>query len=677
MSERAPFGPPFDPPGLERWREIVLADLRGGDFTRKLVHRDEAGMLTQPLYTQADRPAWALDLAPGQAPWIRGDRPTGGWMAWQAVVEPDPLAAGQAAAEERAGGAHGLHLELDLSGGGSRGVRVDLARDLEPVLRGVPLAGAWVSLAPGEHYLAVAAALLLTLRRLGAREAEVPALLGADPVAILATTGRLPGGSRALAWVGDLAGWCRSQAPGMRAAVADSAPWHEAGAGDADQLALTVASGLTLVRGIEGQGLSMEDAFAQVAFRLRLSTEVFQGVAMIRALRGLWARVAQGCGLAGHPAGAAFVQAMGGRRSWTVRDPWVNLLRGTAITFAGAVGGADAVTCPPMDEVVGLPEPSARRLARNTQLVLADEARLGRVADPGGGSFFLERRTAELMEAAWDRLQALERAGGIIPALCDGGVDAIIAPVRAERLRRVATRQRALTGVSEFPLLDEVRPAPRLAQPSPAPTERPEDTDLAAFPSPGQGGLFAALLDRLLAHDALVPLSAITEALTVETSLLACAPLPASRLAAPFEVLRDRSDAVLARSGRRPTVLLATLGPLSEHLARSTFTRNLLAAGGLDCREVGEDEDVAAALGAVGSGVVVLCGSDAGYARGAVARALALAAQGARSLWLAGRPGALPSELQAELREVGVHAHLAAGADVVESLEQLWAEVEP
>lgn len=672
MSERAPFGPPFDPPGLERWREVVQADLRGADLGRKLVHRDEGGTTTQPLYSREDRPEAALALAPGKAPWIRGRAEVGGWMAWQAVEESGLDAARAAASEELAGGVQGLHLELDLSLAGERGLRLDRATDLEAVLRGLPLSGAWLSLSPGEHYLPAAAALLLALRGQGVPDSAARGLLGADPVGCLASTGRLPGGSRALAWVGDLAGWCSRQAPGLRAAVSDSAPWHEAGAGDADQLALSVASGLTLVRGIEGQGLPLERAFSQIAFRLRLSTEVFQGVAMIRALRGLWARVAQGCGLGGDPAGAAFVHVLAGRRSLTVRDPWVNLLRGTTLTFAGAVGGADAVTCPPMDVVSGPPEPPARRLARNTQLVLALEAHLGRVADPGGGSFFLERRTADLMEAAWERLQALERAGGVIPALCDGEVASMIAPVRTERARRVATRQRAITGVSEFPLLDEARIPARQAAPASAPAQRPEDTDLAAFPEPGQGGLFAALLDRLASHDADVPLSAVTEALAVDAPLLTCAPLPTLRLAAPFEALRDRSDGVLARTGRRPAVLLATLGPLAEHLARLTFTRNLLAAGGLESREVAEDGDLAAGLAAAGSGVVVLCGSDEGYARGAVDLAHALTARGARSLWLAGRPGAL----QAALADAGVRAHLAAGADVVVILEQLWAEVE-
>ena len=116
----------------------------------------------------------------------------------------------------------------------------------------------------------------------------------------------------------------------------------------------------------------------------------------------------------------AFTHAVTSLRMFTREDPWVNVLRSTLAAFGASLGGADAITVLPYDSVAGLPERFSRRLARNTQILLADESNVGRVTDPGGGSWYLESLTDQLASAAWARFQEVERAGGAVRALADG-----------------------------------------------------------------------------------------------------------------------------------------------------------------------------------------------------------------------------------------------------------------
>jgi methylmalonyl-CoA mutase len=321
----------------------------------------------------------------------------------------------------------------------------------------------------------------------------------------------------------------------------------------------------------------------------------------------------------------------------TRRDPWVNLLRGTVAAFSAGLGGADGVTVLPFTAALGLPDAFARRLARNTQLILLEESNLARVADPAAGSGGFEALTDGLCEAAWTLFQEIEREGGIVESLMSGALPARIAAVRAERERAVATRRDPITGTSEFPNLREGAVSV-LMPPPPLPSGEAES---ARQRRPGEG------------------------------------PLPSIRAAEPFERLRDRSDAMLAETGARPRVFLANLGPVAAFTARSNFAKNFFEAGGFETW--GNDRPAAPAdivetglewlrAGAAGDLRVCLCSSDAVYADEAAAAATVFRDAGVRRICLAGRPGALEDGL----RQAGVGTFIFAGCDAVASLSSLY-----
>ncbi len=369
----------------------------------------------------------------------------------------------------------------------------------------------------------------------------------------------------------------------MRAIVVDALPVHTAGGSDAQELGWSLSAGVAYLRELVAAGLDLGTAAGLLEFRYAATAEQFPTIAKLRAARRLWARVTEACGAA-QP---QFQHAVGSPTMLTRRDPYVNLLRGTVAGFAAGVGGADAVTVQPFDAAIGAPEPFSRRIARNTQALLVDEAHLARVLDPAGGSWYVESHTDALARAAWAFFQELEAAGGAVAVLDSGLLDERIGAVRARRERDVATRATPLTGVSEFPDLDE-------------PAVDPRRTARAAG-----GGL------------------------------------PYYRPAAPFEALRDRSDAQLAETGRRPRAFLATLGPLAAYTVRAGFARNLLQAGGVEVVEAGPTstaDEVAAAFADAGTPVAVLCSTDPIYAERAADTVAALRAAGA-AVVSAGREG--------------------------------------
>ncbi|MFQ5348764.1 MAG: methylmalonyl-CoA mutase family protein, partial [Rhodothalassiaceae bacterium] len=253
---------------------------------------------------------------------------------------------------------------------------------------------------------------------------------------------------------------------------------------------------------------------------------------------------------------------------------------------------------------------------------------LRRVLDPAGGSWAIERLTRDLMASAWERLQEIERAGGMVAALRAGAVQKMLAATRARRAKALATRRLQLTAVSEFP-------------------------------DPGEAAVPAPVSARAIGDGRSDPIE----------------PLVAHRLAEPFEALRECANRLTQAGGRRPAVFIAALGTLAEHRARVLWARNLLAVGGITTVEGEGGRDIAAIVAAwraSGCHEAVIVGPDALYAELAARLATGLKAAGARYLALAGKPDAD----MATWRAAGIDEVIFHGMDIVAFLENMLERME-
>lgn len=624
MNDDLRLGSEFPPATHEQWLKLVQATLKERPF-ESLIARSYDGLPIAPLHARA---AHAQPLA-GRA----AGRP---WTVMQRADHPDPVAANAEALHDLANGANGLTLvragSINANGYGLDGSAEGLAR----VLDGVQLGdGILIDIDASTETHDLVRHFAALVKRRNISPAAVRMCAGLDPIGSMAAAGGgvLPWKELAPAFamlVGELAG------EGFRGpfAAADGRIVHNAGGAESQELAFTLASAVAYLRVLDASGVSLDAARRMIYFRLAADADQFLTMAKFRALRKLWARVEEACGLAPQP---ALVFAETAWRMLTRRDPWVNILRATIAVFAAGVGGADAVTVLPHTAALGLPDRFARRIARNIQLLLLEESNIARVADPAAGSGAIEDLTERLCQAAWTLFQEIEAAGGTAAALEAGVVQQRIAAVRAERERAVARRIERLTGTSDYPDLAE------------APVKVLDVPPAARAPAPARIAIKFPALPRM-------------------------------RLAEPFERLRDASDRALKRTGARPKIFLATLGRPSDFNARATFAKNFFEAGGIEAvayapsaageapnataeaRESGPAA-VAAAFASSGAQLACLCSSDEIYARQAAEAARALVAAGARHIYLAGRP-----RDEASLRDAGIGTFIFAGCDALATL---------
>lgn len=656
----------FPPREEAEWRAAVEKGLGGRSLEEKLVHETYEGLRVQPLYHEdnARRGPRAVASFPQQGE-LR-----------QEFEHPDPEVVGRQSMVDLARGVDSVQLRLDRAlRRGERPDSVEVAEDgialHDRAAMEVCLSAAReetpVALVAGASWAAAATTLLAALR---ARQHAPTGCLGADPIGSLAAEGALLAPAEVeLERMADLARWCHEHAPGLRAVAVDDSAYHHAGSHEALDLGLMASTGVAYLKALVASGLSPTEAAAQLLFRVRLDSTFFLGIAKLRALRRIWARVASAVGA---DASTLRVQARCSERVLTRRDPWVNILRNASAGFAAAVGGADVFTSEPFDRRLGVPDDFGRRLARNSQILLEEESHLRRVVDPAGGSWFLEDLSSQLAEAGWKQLQALEAEGGVLAALRSGFVARRIETGEAARAENLARRRDPITGVSEFANLDE-RPPVHDEPDRPSLRERVHAASKHAvedLPVPGDGAWTARLIAAVEEGATLDDLnSALREA--PETGEV----LPLRPFAREYEALRDASDAHRQARGGEPRVFLATLGVMAEYNPRATWVGNALRAGGLRPQRGGDLSDAAAvveAYRAASSPVAVLCSTDEIYAERAVETAHALKEAGARRVLLAGRPG----EREEAERAAGVDGYLHLGCDLLSVLRDLHEVLE-
>lgn len=614
----------FGPATREQWLRLVDKVLDGGDFERRLVSRSADGLKLAPLYTRADAVAFADAAIPGQPPFTRGK--TAGRLAWdirQRHAEPDPVRANKAILEDLAGGV--ASIELQIAAPGQFGLPYN-GDCLAQALKGVMLDLCPVSLRAGEYTADAAGSLMALWRARGIAENTCIGGFNADPLGTLAATGALYHPvTRSLQIAARLAADSLSM-PGVTTLLADGRVYHDGGATEAQELAAILATLATYLRALEEAGVPPEAALPKVQVALAVDADQLLGLAKLRAARKLVWRLADACGAGPAVSQIAFA-AETSTRMLARRDPWVNMLRATMACATAAMGGADAITVLPFTWALGRPDAFARRIARNTQLVLMEESGLARVTDPAGGSWAVESITADLARQAWDIFQGIEAKGGMAEALSAGFIQDEIAKAAEARARQMATGQIEMTGTSAFP---------RLA-----------DDGVTVEPWP-------------------------SEILSADLKGATAQPLVGQRLAEPLEALRDAADAFASAHGQPPRVFLASLGPLASQSARSTWAQNFLAAGGvvaLTGEGYADATQAAKAFVESKAAIACICASDVDIANGAEAAAAALKAAGAKLVLLAGRPG--PDE--AKLHAAGIDTFLHAGCDRLAALSRIHA----
>ncbi|MFA6960061.1 MAG: methylmalonyl-CoA mutase family protein [Opitutaceae bacterium] len=541
------------------WRKAAEEFLAGAPFEKKLITRTPEGIDLQPIYTQEDT-AKLAETWPGLAPYVRGSDALGsrshGWYLCQEPGDTDPVAFNKSLIHDLQRGQNAVSLPLAM------------AKNAAVAVGGVDLKAVPLFARAGVDALAVTNSLIALLKKQGKPATDLHGAVLADPLGELATAGAIPGGlAKAYDDMAQLTRQVKADGLALRTLGVNAGTWAEAGANAVQELAFGLATGVEYLRELDKRGLGADEAGPRFLFTYALGSNLFMEIAKLRAARLVWARAV---GAAGGESDAQRLVCHGRTTRWnkTVLDPHVNLLRTTTEAFAGIVGGCAGLQVDAFDECIRTPDDLSRRLARNIQIILAEECQLGRVVDPAGGSWYVETLTRQLAEKAWALFQDIESKGGMAAALSEGYPQQLVEKCAADRLAATAGRRDAIIGTNLYPNLKEKLPVIKT--------------------------VVAPKLDSTSSIKRIVP----------------------RRRSEAFEALRRRSEAKLTESGSRPKVFLAGFGPRKQFAARSDFSAGFFAAGGFESVSgKGFETPEAAVKAALESGapVVVLCSTDETY----------------------------------------------------------------
>ncbi len=511
----------FPAVSTEAWEQAIHDDLKGADYAEKLIWRTPEGIDVKPYYRAEDLKGVAfLEAAPGEFPYVRGTLATGGWRIREEVDAVDPEEANAAARCAVAAGAEEIAF---------CGAAIHNSSDL-----GILLANL------GEipvHFQRVDHRIVdLLIERLARRQ----------NAAAISTS--LDGNTNLDASADLLARSPATLVPFM----VDVEELQDNGATAVDEVGFALGAGVDFVAGMKDRGLAADRVADSVTFSFAMGPDFYMQIAKLRAFRLVWAQALETFGAAREHAKAR-VYARTARWNRTLYDPHANMLRGTTEAIAAILGSADSLYVAPFDACYKEPDEFSRRMARNTQLILKQEAFLARVADPGGGSYYLERLTDAIASKAWKLLQEIEAAGGYRKANEAGVIARTLEERRAARDKAVRSRRRVLTGANRFADASE------------------------------------RALDRVER--------------TQEPGL--------RRAAEPFEQLRLRTERYASETGKTPCVLLAEIGDAKMRSARSAFAADFFACAGFDIRT--ERFDDARDIATRNAELIVLCSSDAEY----------------------------------------------------------------
>ncbi len=468
----------FPPKSRDDWRALVDKALKGASFDT-LVTTTHDDLEIQPIYARADTGVGPGVSIAGHTDMAR--QPVDAtWDIRTLHVQSDPQIANAEIIDDLSGGANSICLQMQAPGQPGLEPTFDA---MSAALSGAHLNMIHLGVLAGDQYIGAALAMMVLWDENDIKQGQRRGAVNADPLGHLARTGcledKLYDTLRTLA---HFIATNHSDWPDVTLMLADGRPYHEAGASEAQELAAMLATFVSYLRLGDEDGIAPYKILSKIAVALAADSDVFLTMAKLRAARLLIARVAEACGAELFiPSVKIWVQTS--ERMMSTMDQHTNMLRTTAAATGAILGGADAVSVLPYDWPLGNAGHKAarlgRRMARNTQIILAEESHLGRVIDPAAGSWYVDNLTNDLASKAWDLFQELEAGHGIEEALRQGRIQDQIAKTADQRRKAIADGDAPMVGTSIFPASEtDVPSALRYTPTTPEVTNGEEITPL-------------------------------------------------------------------------------------------------------------------------------------------------------------------------------------------------------
>jgi len=451
-----------DTPSKSVWKTVADKESKGRDLSRDTVE----GIRLETVYGPDD----AIDSGwPGIAPFTRGP------YATMYAGRPWTIRqyAGFSTAEESnafyrrnlAAGQKGLSVAFDLATHrgydsdnprvagdvGMAGVAIDTVEDMKQLFDGIPLDQMSVSMTMNGAVLPVMAFFIVAGDEQGVPHAKLTGTIQNDILKEFAVRNTYiypPEPSMRI--VSDVIAFCAREMPKFNSISISGYHMHEAGATAVQEMAYTLADGMEYVRAAQAQGLEIDEFAGRLSFFWGIGMNLFMEVAKLRAARTLWYRIMTDLGAKKDESKRLRTHCQTSGVSLTEQDAYNNIIRTTIEALAAVLGGTQSLHTNSFDEAIALPTDFSARIARNTQLILAEESGVTAVADPLGGSFYVESLTRELEEKAWALIEEVEAHGGMTKAVAEGLPKHRIEEAAAARAAKVDTGETVIVGVNRY-----------------------------------------------------------------------------------------------------------------------------------------------------------------------------------------------------------------------------------
>lgn len=566
----------FPPVSYDTWRAKVDADLKGVPFEKKLVWRTNEGFQVQPMYQRADIENFkTLDSNPGEYPYVRGTRDNNHWLVRQEIIADDPAEANAKALDVLGKGVTSLGFK----------VKEPTREAVAAMLEGIDLEKVEVNFSCCPRCsVELVQALAEVLKEKGAMDTfrgsvEYNPLKPAFRHGAEVNTVNVTETAKAL--LEEARG-----IPGLKVLSVNSDIFNNAGAYIYQELGYALAWGAQWMTLLTDAGVDASEAARRIKFNMGISSNYFMELAKFRAARMLWAQIARQYG-ADEEACKMECHAVTSRFNQTLFDAHVNLLRSQTEAMSAALAGVDSITVTPFDTPYQTPDEFSQRIARNQQLLLKEESHLDKVADPAGGSYYVETLTVSLAKEAWKLFMEVDDNGGFFPCVNAGKIQEAVNASCSKRHDDMARRKEALLGTNQFPNFNEFA-AEKIKSGSSAAAELATVEGVPAETGKGCG-------------------------CKGECSTDAARTLCDTRMASDFELLRLATE----KAPNRPKVFMLTIGNLAMRLARAQFSSNFFGCAGYEIIDNIGFDSVQSGIDAAlekGADIVVLCSSDDEYA---------------------------------------------------------------
>ena len=686
----------FTPPTYDEWKQACIELLKGAPFEKKLFTKTYEGITFSPMYFHGDtEPIQPAKSYPGMGDYLRGVEANGyvnaPWGIAQACDETFPEENNELLAHEIAKGSTIYNIQIDCATKkakdarecehiGKGGVSLTTLGDVETLLKGFKLAEYPLYVYAGESSLPLMALIIAAVKKSGIDVKNLRGVIGANPIDEYAANGRLGQDlDKLFDEAATVAKWAIKNSPNVKTVFVKSDVFSNGGANDVQEVAYTVAAGVTYLRELLKRGLTIDEAASQIMFGFSMGANFFMQIAKLRAVRPIWAQIVKAFG-GNEESQKMRIHGRPAKFFKTVYDPYVNMLRDTTELFSGVVGGVDSFENSTFDEPVRKGDEFSRRIARNMQIILQEEFGLLQPIDPAGGSWAVETLTKEIREKIWAEFQVIEGKGGIVSALKEGYPQDEIAKILATRFKAAETRKDRIVGNNMYANMTEERIDARAE--SQADNMKARKAAIESYLSKVDSAAVADALANIKGGCANCVIAAAEKGATIAeirkalgtAEVAEIKSIAAHRWSERFEALREKTENFKAKTGDNVKIFLANMGPIPQHKARADFTTGFLQVGAFEVltnNGFATVDEAAQAAKESGADAVVICSTDPTYPEivPALAPKLHEVLPNA-TVYLA---GTAPAELVETYKQAGIDDYVNVRANcykVIQALQQ-------